>query len=210
MAYSGQCKGSPGDEAAGVPVGGNASHLAYLESFAELARRVLARGNDVRLLIGDYVDESARQELTRMLRQRPAPFGTARILDEPITSVDDLLSQIAATDIVIATRFHNVLLALLCEKPVISIAFHHKCVSLMRAMELSDYCLDINDLNADLLMKTLDSARLNADRLRPLIRTKVGEFRRALDEQYRLIFNEGRRRGSHAQVPLRASGRVAR
>jgi hypothetical protein len=33
----------------------------------------------------------------------------------PVSSVEGLLSQIATTDIVVATRFHGVLLALLCE-----------------------------------------------------------------------------------------------
>jgi polysaccharide pyruvyl transferase WcaK-like protein len=210
MAYSGQCTGSPGDKPDGIPEGSNASHRAYLESLAELARRLLARGNDVRLLIGDHADESARQEVTCLLRQRPAPSGTGRILNEPIASVDDLLSQILATDIVVATRFHNVVLALLCEKPVIAIAFHHKCTSLMSTMGLSDYCLDINDLRTDLLMEKLGTAELDADRLRTLIRTKVSEFRRALDEQYGLIFNEGRRRGSHLRFPLTTSGIVRR
>lgn len=198
MAYSGQYKGSPGEPQNGISEGSNASHLAYLESLVELAWCLLARGNDVRLLIGDYADEGARQEFTRLLRKRPACTG--RIIDEPIVSVDDLLSQIAATDIVIATRFHNVILALLCEKPVISIAFHHKCVSLMRTMGLSDYCLDIDGLETDQLMEKLADAELNADRIKALIRAKVGEFRQALNEQYNLISNETQRRENDARI----------
>jgi polysaccharide pyruvyl transferase WcaK-like protein len=209
MAYSGQYKRIPGDEQNSVLERSNASHLAYLESLADLAGCLLDRGNDVRLLIGDHADESTRQEFARLLRKRPAPPSTGHIINEPIVSVDDLLSQIAATDIVIATRFHNVVLALLCEKPIISIAFHHKCVSLMSAMGLSDYCLDINDLKTNQLMGKLADAELNADRLRALIRTKVGEFREALDEQYSLIFNEARRRASHARVPLTTSRGIA-
>jgi polysaccharide pyruvyl transferase WcaK-like protein len=112
------------------------------------------------------------------------------IIDEPVLSVKDVLSQIAATDIVIATRFHNVLLALLCEKPVISISFHHKCESLMSAMGLSAYCLNFNDLEADQLIEKLCDLKINAAKLKPLIREKTGEFRKALEEQYRLIFND--------------------
>lgn len=200
MAYSGQYKGSPDEEQNGISEGSNASHLAYLESLVDLAWCLLARGNDVRLLIGDRADEGARQEFARLLRKRPACTG--HIIDEPIASVDDLLSQIAATDIVIATRFHNVILALLCEKPVISIAFHHKCVSLMRAMGLSDYCLDIDGLESDRLMEKLGDAEFNAERIKALIRAKVAEFREALDEQYTLIFNEARPRENDARTDL--------
>jgi len=110
-----------------------------------------------------------------------------RIIDEPVFSAEQLLSQIAATDIVVATRFHNVLLALLCNKPVIAISFHHKCESLMSAMGLSAYCQDINDLKADKLIENFCDLETNGDKLKPLIREKVMEFREALDEQYNLI-----------------------
>jgi polysaccharide pyruvyl transferase WcaK-like protein len=116
-------------------------------------------------------------------------FDEGRIIDEPISSVEELLSQIAATDIVVATRFHNVLLALLCNKPVISISFHHKCESLMSAMGLSEYCLGINDLKADKLIEKLCDLEKNVDELKPLIRKKTQEFREALHEQYETIFN---------------------
>jgi polysaccharide pyruvyl transferase WcaK-like protein len=106
-----------------------------------------------------------------------------------VDSVEDLLSQIASTEIVVATRFHNVLLALLCNKPVIAISFHHKCESLMSAMGLSSYCLDINELKAETLIDKFCDLETNACKLKPLIREKVIEFRRALDEQYNLIFN---------------------
>ena len=190
MAYSGQYKRIPGDEQGSILEESNASYLAYLESLARLAEWLLARESDVRLLIGDLADVSRTQEFKRLLRKRPSVSAEAHIVNEPIRSVDDLLSQIAATDIVVATRFHNVLFALLCEKPVISISFHHKCSSLMSAMGLSDYCLDIDDLNTDRLIEKLCDMEKNADSIRALIREKVGEFREALDEQYRFIFND--------------------
>ena len=65
---------------------------------------------------------------------------------------EDLLAGLAATDVVVATRFHNVLMAMLLNKPVIAISFHHKCSSLMRQMGLSDYCHDIHQMDADRLI----------------------------------------------------------
>lgn len=132
-----------------------------------------------------------REELKDLLlREGLAARDEGRIIDEPVTSVDNLLSQISATDIIVATRFHNVLLALLCNKPAISISFHHKSVSLMSAMGLSEYCLDINDFKAEMLIAKFCDLKTNVSKLKPLIREKVREFRDALDEQYRFIFNE--------------------
>ncbi len=155
-----------------------------------LTRWLLARDYDVRLLSGDLGDMQARQEFRDLLRERLLVCDEGRIIDKPIGSVEDLLSQITATDIVVATRFHNVLLALLCNKPVISISFHHKCDSLMSAMGLSEYCLDINDLKADRLIEKFCDLETNADEMKRSIREKAREFRQALDEQYKLIFND--------------------
>jgi polysaccharide pyruvyl transferase WcaK-like protein len=183
MAYSGQYR---------VPRSSNAIYLDYLDNLASVARWLLVHENDVRLLIGDRADVRTTQEFRRLLRKRFSGLEEAHIIDEPILSVKDLLSGIAAADIVVATRFHNILLALLCEKPVISISFHHKCESLMTAMGLSAYCLDINDLKADRLIEKLRDIKINAADLKPLIKEKIGEFRKNLDEQYRFIFNETR------------------
>jgi len=168
----------------------NEIYRAYLENLVRVVRWLLAHEHDVRLLIGDLDDVRATQEFRGLLGERLSVCDQGHIIDEPVFSVEGLLSQIAATDIVVATRFHNVLLALLCNKPVISISFHHKCESLMSTMGLSAYCLDINDLKADRLIEKFCNLETNAGKLKPLIREKVREFRKALDEQYKFIFND--------------------
>jgi polysaccharide pyruvyl transferase WcaK-like protein len=150
----------------------------------------LAREYDVRLLIGDVPDRQARQEFRDLLKEHLPPADNERIIDEPICSVESLLSQIVATDIVVATRFHNVLLALLCDKPVISISFHHKCASLMSVMGLSEYCLDINAFQADKLIEKFCELETKLDIIKRSTRAKAMEFRAALDEQYEYIFKD--------------------
>jgi polysaccharide pyruvyl transferase WcaK-like protein len=165
-------------------------YFAYLENLVTFVSWLLAREYDVRLLSGDLGDMRARQEFRTLLKERLPAYDEAHIVDEPICSVENLLSQIIATDIVVATRFHNVLLAVLCNKPVISISFHHKCESLMSAMELAEYCLDINDFKADQLIQKFCELETNANDIKPLMREKVREAREALDEQYRVIFSD--------------------
>jgi len=180
MEYAGRySKQSPGD----------AAQVTYLQAFSETARWLLARGYNIRLLIGDFADARAKQAFLQLLGQHPTMYDRKRIIDEPIHSVEDLLSQIAATDAVVATRFHNILLALLCEKPVISVSFHHKCDSLMAAMGMSEYCLNSGDLEPDRLIETFCRLEANADALKPLIKERNKRFRDALDQQYQLLLN---------------------
>jgi polysaccharide pyruvyl transferase WcaK-like protein len=163
-------------------------YSAYLDSLVTLVKWLLAHEYDVRLLIGDVVDSHAKSQFRDLLRECLSACDQGHIIDEPIWSVEELLSQIVATDIVVATRFHNVLLALLCNKPAVSISFHHKCVSLMSAMRLSQYCLDINELKADNLIEKFRDLEANAGKIKPLIAERAREFRAALDQQYKLIF----------------------
>jgi polysaccharide pyruvyl transferase WcaK-like protein len=161
---------------------------AYMENLGVFVRWLRDQENDVRLLIGDLWDTRMTKRLRGLLREQLSEGDNAHILDDPVASVEELLSQIAETDVVVATRFHNVVFALLCQKPVIAISFHHKCESLMNAMGLGEYCLDINTLRADALIEKFCDLKTNADRLKPLIKQKTSEFRELLEEQYKLIF----------------------
>jgi polysaccharide pyruvyl transferase WcaK-like protein len=167
----------------------NAIYLAYLETLVVFVRWLLAHEYDVRLLSGDVCDRAVTHEFMLLLKERSVMYE-GRLITEDIVSVHHLLSVTAMTDIVVATRFHNVLLALLLNRPVISISFHHKCVSLMNQMGLSEYSHDINHMNADRLIEQLCDLEQNAEKLRPLIQHKTEELRRALDEQYDCIFRE--------------------
>ena len=160
----------------------------YLDNLVGFVKWLLDRKYDIRLLVGDQGDTEVTRQFQCLLRTRLGAYDEERIIDQPALSVEQLLPQIAATDIVVATRFHNVLMALLLNKPVISISFHHKCASLMSQMGLAEYCNDINCLDAGRLIEQFQDVERNAEQLKPVIRQKVEQFRKALDEQYSLIF----------------------
>ena len=165
----------------------SAVHAAYLQTLAEFVRWLLARDYDVRLLVGDFTDEAVRREFKSLLAKRGLTQDEGRIIDEPIESVEDLLSQIAETEFVVATRFHNILLSLFLNKPTVAISFHHKCSSLMSQMGLADYCEEMNTLTLDRLIDQFGRVEKNAHSLKAMLARKVEEFRDALDEQYRSI-----------------------
>jgi polysaccharide pyruvyl transferase WcaK-like protein len=166
----------------------DATYQEYLRSLVTFARWLLAHDYDIRLLSGEVTDRSSSAEFKFLLKASLGQYDEQRIIDQAALSVEQLLPQIAATDVVVATRFHNLVLALILNKPVISISFHHKCASLMEGMGLSGYCQDINHMNADRLVEQFQDIARNADKVKPVIRQKVEQLRKALDEQYGLIF----------------------
>jgi polysaccharide pyruvyl transferase WcaK-like protein len=167
---------------------GDGIYREYLKNLVAFARWLLTHDYDIRLLIGDLGDRPALEQFKSLLKASWGAYDGKRIINQPALSVEQLLPQIAATDIVVATRFHSIVLALLLNRPVISISFHHKCASLMEEMGLSEYCHDINDMNADRLIAQFQDLEKKAARLKPAIRQRVEQSRKALDEQYSLIF----------------------
>jgi polysaccharide pyruvyl transferase WcaK-like protein len=176
----------PGRYSAETP--SNATHLSYLHALGGLVHWLLIRDYDVRLLVGDVYDIPVTRFFTELLTHNGSIGTRGRLFNEPAASADQLLSQVASTDLVVATRFHNVLLSLLLEKPVIGITFHHKIVSLMTQMDLAEYCLDINTLDVQRLIQQFCELKHDADRVKSVIRQKTKECREALDQQYAAIF----------------------
>ena len=119
------------------------------------------------------------------------------MVDEPASSVDQFLSQIASTKLVVATRFHGAVLSFVCGKPTICISFHEKCSALMRAMGMDEYCLPMNGLTVDQLIDAFRRLDEAAPLLASLIHERTSSFRSALNEQYEQILA-----GSSAPLPL--------
>ena len=138
------------------------TYVRYLESLAVFVRWLLDHEYDVKLLLGD-ADTFVIDDFRAVLRERLASTPTSASPIARSAPSHELLSQLSATDLVVATRFHNVLMSLLLGKPVIAISFHHKCSSLMSEMGLSEYCHDINQINADTLIEQFQALVRNTD-----------------------------------------------
>lgn len=162
------------------------THRRYLQSLGVFVEWLLAHDYDVRLVLGDG-DREIVDELRSVLSERLGSYEESRVVDEPIDSVGDVLTQIAATDVVVATRFHNVLLAMVLGKPVIAISFHHKCDALMKQMQLYEYRHDLNEMDATVLIEQFEALESNRDDVKRIIDQGVDSARRALDEQYDLL-----------------------
>jgi polysaccharide pyruvyl transferase WcaK-like protein len=166
-------------------------YTSYLECLSVFVKWLLSREYGVRLFLGEAGDTASVSNFKSLLKKSLGTYDEGRIIYQPAHCVEELLPQIAAVDIVVATRFHNVLLSLLLNKPVIAISFHHKCASLMSQMGVSEYIHDINDMNADRLIGQFMDIEKKEKQLKSIIRKKVEQSRKALDEQYNLIFKGG-------------------
>lgn len=167
---------------------GEQAYRGYLEKVTDFVEWLLDRDYTVLLLVGDLAyDIRARRDLMRRLSERNPDRRTGSIVEVPISSVEELLGQLAQTDVVVATRFHNVLLALMLDKPVLALSYHEKVAALMSGLGLGDYCHDVDRFSVDRLVEQFADLERNAATVRSVIARKKEEYRRALDEQYAMM-----------------------
>lgn len=144
----------------------------------------------VRLLLGDSLyDMKAKEDLKDRLIKRGYDFADKNILDDPVTSVEQLISQLATTEAVVSPRYHNIILALMLNKPVIGLSYHDKFGSLMAEFKLEEYCQQADDLHIDNLKELFSKLMANADKIKEAIKITTEQKYLALEKQYSLIFN---------------------
>jgi len=171
-----------------VPEEGEDVYRRYLEKVTDFVAWLLERDYTVQLLIGDVCyDKRVKRDVRAMLRERDPERSKGKIVDVPVSSVEQLVAQLASTDMVVATRFHNILLALMLNKPVVALSYHQKIASLMSGLGLAEYCHDIDEPGVEGLVERFTRLERNAGAARSLIERKAEEYRNALDEQYARI-----------------------
>jgi hypothetical protein len=198
----------PGYGPTGAAVLPEATHLVYLSKMADFIVWLIERDYAVRILHGDAsCDSRARADLRAQLETRGVKVGDGRIVDDDILSVTDLLSQIAATDVVVAPRFHNLVLALMLDKPVMSVSYDAKTDSLLERFGLGQYRQPIGDLNVGRLIEQFIDLEARFQPLRRGLRRTAEEYRGALQMEYPVVLGDLHPRDAHSTDP--APGRTA-
>jgi polysaccharide pyruvyl transferase WcaK-like protein len=167
-----------------------AVYRGYLERHTAFVRWLVERGYRVSLLVGEpWADRDTADDLVANL-QPYFDFGSddAPVRNDSINTVDELVAQIDRTDVVVASRFHNVLLATLRYKPVIALSYHPKMDSLMEEAGQARYCLPIHNFDLDLLKVRFQELERDGAVIRRQLVDLVAARRVALEGQYERVF----------------------
>jgi polysaccharide pyruvyl transferase WcaK-like protein len=164
----------------------------FIGKMGDFVSWLLEKKYKVRLLIGDVAyDQPATRDLMAYMKKRGTQCENGAIINEPAASVDEVLSQLAATDFVIASRFHNILLALMLAKPVLAISYHEKNAALMASAGLAEFSQDIENIDVDKMIRQFQAMEENADSTKLQLQRNAAACRVALDDQYTSIFGTG-------------------
>jgi polysaccharide pyruvyl transferase WcaK-like protein len=105
---------------------------------------------------------------------------------EPIKALESLLPVMSSMDYIITCRFHGVVFAHIMNIPVIAISHHPKVAALMANLGLSEYCLNIDTFELELLKSTF--IRMVADKAG--IRARMAKAAALYGEQLTVQFDQ--------------------
>jgi polysaccharide pyruvyl transferase WcaK-like protein len=161
----------------------------YLKKLALFTAWLVQNNCNVLFFTGEAIaDRPVITELKNILQQMGINPSSKQIIEEPINTVDDLMGQLARTDLVIGSRFHGVLLSLLINKPVIALSYHSKITELMKDAEQEQYCLSIDHFEVEELKMVFNQMVTNLPLVKDQIERRVLVYRKSLREQYEKVF----------------------
>ena len=171
------------------PVNSPAEYARYLDNLASFVSWLIKRNHTVVLFPTQLrADPPVIRDLKTVLQRDESLDLEKYFRVKPTKTLDDVIEQISAADLVVASRFHGVLISFLLQKPVLALSHHPKVSSLMRDMGQSDYILDIDTFGLQAAAERFQKLKSNKDVIRQEIDAGISVNRHRLEAQYSELF----------------------
>lgn len=152
-------------------------HVSYMDALAEVGRELALRGCVLKIVCSQTaMDIDDAQVLANRLRS----VGVSNVQVDDAPTVVDFIALVHGAELVVASRLHAVILALLVGCPVLALAHLPKVKAVMCAVGLENYCLPLQELEIDSLCKLARQALECNQELREHIKKRVALFRVSL------------------------------
>jgi polysaccharide pyruvyl transferase WcaK-like protein len=169
------------------PRRGPAVRRTYVERMAQLVTRLLDEGRTVTLVVGDMHDRDPARDIERSVRAARPDLAPGRLCASEARTLNDIMRTMAPAEVVVASRFHNVICALKLGKPTISLGYAEKNARLLEAFGLGEFAQPVDAFDVGLLADQIaEVPGVQASRA-PLMKDTLGRFEAELDEQFGVL-----------------------
>lgn len=159
---------------------GEELHRAYLSKVKGFVRWLTDNGRMVRLFTGDKADEPVVREIL-------AAGPPGQVSAASVSTLDELMREMAAVDAVVATRYHNVLCALKACRPTISIGYAAKNDVLMASMGLHEFVQQARSLDLETLIDQFTELERRSAQLQKILHERNLDTRQRLEKQFEAL-----------------------
>jgi polysaccharide pyruvyl transferase WcaK-like protein len=140
----------------------------YVRVMAGVVERLVADGDQVVLVGGDRVDDPVAARVAEAVRAA-RPERADAVTVPPVDGFTALSRELAQAEVVVASRFHNLVGAVRLGRPVVSVGYAAKSARLMAGLGLAGFCQDVGEVDGARLLDQIRRARAAGD-LTPGIR----------------------------------------
>lgn len=171
---------------------GNSGHDPYVQALVGATVLLAEQGDEVVVFCGDIADLWVVEQVVELAHDRLTPGGNAHRV-AAISSIEfaDHLRELALTDVVVCSRFHNAVAALLLERATVAVADRIKVRDLLARVGLQEYVLEARGLTSDELVRRVRLAQERASaitlELAPVVAIIRNQAVGELDELAHLI-----------------------
>lgn len=169
---------------------GQGIYRTYITKMEQFLRWLLERGYAVRLLVGELPTD---ERPVRDLLSAVDPHGQARsegsLATQAVHSLDGLLKEIAATDIVVASRFHNVICALAAGRPAMAVGYASKFDALMAEMGMGSYSLHIETFEVEQLKRDFVTLAESHAEVKARLGSRCATYRQSVQQVFAAHFH---------------------
>ncbi len=152
----------------------------HVEDTAAIIQSILKRGHCVKIVLGEARDKKAAEDVLERVCAADS-IQRERCTAPAMTSFDDVFRELQQCDLVIGTRFHTVVCALILGKPVVSAGYAAKNRSLLEEFGLGEYAHNLETLSPARVIEQLDELIQRRAYLRDSILRKVDSHRATID-----------------------------
>ena len=163
------------------PIRGAEVRRTYVATMADALEQVVDAGDQVVFVSGDRVDVDVAHDVRTAVLTRRADLPNDAVLVREFTTFTELTEEMMHAEIVIPSRFHNLICALRLARPTVSAGYAKKNHQLMAALDLETYSQDMEHLDASWLVAKVRAAREEADSLTAQIRRGTSEYADEVD-----------------------------
>lgn len=160
----------------------------YVGRLAKFASILLREGYRVFFFPTQSRDENVIQDVLRTLDDDVRAGIDRNAAVRAGESVAELMNVYRAADIVVATRFHGVLLALRAARPVLGICYFRKTRDLLRDVGQEHYAVELETFGVSDLLARFKALEANRASVAATIHARGAEYRSALRVQYQNVF----------------------
>jgi len=157
---------------------------AYESGLVKALALLAGAGDTVRLVIGDVADFPVAERVARAVRDASG-VGAEQVAVARAEDQNALMAEMSAAEVVVATRYHNVIAALRVGTPVVSLGYADKHATLLERFGLLGYHQSMAEFDPELLLRQVSELRASGGIAHH--DAVMRELQDALDEQYRRL-----------------------